>query len=82
VAALSDADRALLAAEMQRNADCPGGVSKAQLRAVVNAIDDWWDATGSVDGNAAIPQPQRGVMTTKQKARVFMEYLRRRYEVT
>lgn len=78
---LIDSDRAALSAEIQRGANCPGGLTKAQLRAVVNAMDDWWE-TVALAGNAAIPQPQRGILTTKQKAALFMLVLRRRYEVS
>lgn len=75
------ADRANLAAEIQRTSDCPGQITKPQLRAVVDAMDDWWETVAAA-GNSAIPQPQRGILTTKQKAALFMMVLRRRYEVT
>lgn len=75
-------DRADITAQIQREADCPGGLSKAQLRAVYNALDAWWEATGAAAGNAAIPQPQRGILTGKQKAAIFMSLLRRKYERT
>lgn len=81
MAALPDIDRANLTAEIQRTSDCPGGVTKPQLRAVVNAMDDWWETVAAA-GNTAIPQPQRGILTTKQKAALFMLLLRRKYEVS
>lgn len=82
MAVLSTSDRAELTAEAQRTEDCPGGITKARLRAAFNALDDWWEATGAPGANAAIPQPQRGIMTTRQKAALFMRLLRRRYEVS
>lgn len=82
MAVLSDPNRAELTAELQRTADCPGNLTKPQLRAVYNALDDWWETTGAAAANAAIPQPQRGLLTTKQKAAMFMALLRKRYEVT
>jgi hypothetical protein len=82
MAVLSDTDRANLSAEIQRTPDCPGAITKAQLREVFNAIDDWWETTGAAAANAAIPQPQRGLLTTRQKAAIFMMVLRRRYEVS
>lgn len=75
MAVLSDANRALLSAEIQRGPDCPGMLTKNQIRAVYNALDDWWDTTGSVAANAAIPQPQRGLLTAKIKAAIFMHLL-------
>lgn len=68
--------------EVMRTADCPGGLTKAQLLDVVNALDDWWEATGAAAANAAIPQPQRGILTTRQKARLFMMLLEARYKVS
>ena len=82
MAVLPDADRAALTAEIQRTEDCPGTLVKAQLRAVYDALDNWWDATGSIAANAAIPQPQRGLLTPRQKAAIFMHLLRRKYEVS
>lgn len=82
MAVLSAADRALLTAEIQRTPDSHGAITKAQRRAVYDALDDWWETTGAALGNAAIPLPQRTNMTPKQKAAVFMRLLRRKYEVT
>lgn len=79
MAVLPAQDRADLTAEVQRTPDCPGGVSKAQLRAVYDALDDWWETTGSASANTAIPQPQRGILTAKQKAAIFMTLLAKRY---
>jgi hypothetical protein len=80
--ALVDAERAALTAEIQRTTDCPGELTKPQLRAVYDALDDWWEATGAAAANAAIPQPQRVLLTTKQKAAILMRLLAKRYEVT
>lgn len=41
--------------------------SKPDLAAVVSAIDDWCTANAT-SFNTAIPQPQRGLMTTQQKS--------------
>lgn len=82
MAALPDADRAEVTADVQRVAENPGApMSKAQLRAVVNALDDWWETTGAASANAAIPQPQRGLMTVRQKAYLFMRVLNEKYKV-
>ncbi len=79
---LTTEQRQVLFAGVMRITDCPGGITKSQLLDVVNALDDWWDATGAAAANAAIPQPQRGILTTKQKARLFMALLAARYEVS
>jgi hypothetical protein len=50
------------------------------LLALVAAIDDWIIAN-QVDFNATLPQPARGVLTTRQKAWVFSLILRRRWRV-
>lgn len=80
MAVLSNATRALITAEIQRTTNCPGGVTKAQLRAVFDALDDWWETTGAGLANAAIPQPQRGSMTTLQKYAVLMLVLAKKVE--
>jgi len=77
---LTDPVRADLTAEIQRTSDCPGGLTKPQLRAAYNAIDDWWE-TVALDANNAIPQPQRGILTNKQKAAMLTRMLAKRYEV-
>ena len=82
MAALTNQQRSEDVAEIQRTPDCPGAITKPQLRAAYNALDDWWEATGAAAANAAIPQPQRGLMTTRQKASLFFVLLRRKYEVS
>lgn len=82
MAALPIQDRADITAEAQRTPECPGGLTKAQLRAVVGALDDYWEATGAAAANAAIPQPQRGILSARQKAFLFQRVLERRYKVS
>ena len=55
-------------------------VTKNDLLAVFNALDDWFDANAATV-NAAIPQPQRGQLTARQKARIFALILRARFNV-
>lgn len=78
---LTTEQRRAIFVKIMRTADCLGGLTKAQLLAVVDALDDWWEATGAAAANAAIPQPQRGILTNKQKARLFVALLEARYEV-
>lgn len=82
MATLPIQDRAGITADVQRTPECPGGVTKAQLRAVVDALDDYWEATGAAAANAAIPQPQRGILSARQKAFLFQRVLERRYKVS
>lgn len=77
--ALTTGDRAEVNAELQRRFSvdalaCP--VSKADLRAAVDAVDDWVDANSS-SFNTAIPQPARGALTTTQKA-LLLDYVVRK----
>jgi hypothetical protein len=82
VAALSDADRAQLTADFQSDPDLLGesfgAMTKADLRAAVNALDDYLDANATTI-NAAIPQPARGALTSRQKARLLVYVIRLRY---
>lgn len=78
----ADVANAIQRVEYAKRAECPGQISKVQLAAVIAAVDDWWETTGAAAANAAIPQPQRGLLTPKQKAVLFMRILERRYEVT
>lgn len=55
-------------------------VTKADLLVVFNALDDWFNANVATI-NAAIPQPQRGQLTARQKARIFALILRARFNV-
>lgn len=79
MAVLASQDRADIVAEIQRTSECTSSITKVQLRAVINALDDWWEATGAGLANAAIPQPQRGSMTVRQKAYLFQAILDKKY---
>lgn len=48
-----------------------GNLTKAQLKAAIDAIDTWVDANAA-SFNTGIPQPARGTLTAKQKARLLM----------
>lgn len=79
---LTTEQRRAIGVKIMRTGDCPGGLTKPQLVEVIDALDDWWEASGAAAANVAIPQPQRGILTTKQKARLFMALLAARYEVS
>ena len=55
-------------------------LTKPELRAAVDAMDDWID-TNQAAFNAAIPQPARGALTTKQKAGLVALVVERRFKV-
>ena len=56
-------------------------LSKPDLRAAVNAIDDWVDANAAAF-NTAIPQPARGTLTAKQKAQLLFHVVSKRFDTT
>jgi hypothetical protein len=78
MAALSDAERKALWAQFMSDASAENQVLpllKTDLRAAVDAIDDWID-------NTALPQPAKDALTAKQKAQLIMYVVRKRFEVT
>jgi len=84
MAVLPDADRAQLWADLMREMSAGAescGVIKADLRAAIDAADAWADANAA-SYNAALPQPARGALTARQKARLLMYVIKRRYEVS
>lgn len=82
MALLSDAGRHDVWAEFQ--ADCGRdrtplpGVTKAELRAAVDAIDSWLD-TNFTALNAAIPQPARAALPKEVKVRLAVAVIKQRY---
>ena len=81
MAVLADSDRVALWAQWMRDNTGTISIVKADLRAAVNAIDDWVDANAA-SFNTAIPQPARANLTVKQKAMLLMYVIKRRFEVT
>ena len=76
---LSEADRVALWAQfMDDNADPIGALTKVQLRAAGDALDQFLSDNASAI-NSAIPQPARAVLTAPQKARLLMVVIERRY---
>jgi len=84
MAVLPDSDRVLVFAYIMRNLSdrrdaC--SITKADLKAAVDAADSWADSNSS-SYNLALPQPARSALTSKQKAEILSFVIRRRYEVT
>lgn len=78
--ALSEADRQAVSAELQRNWSrlvLPCGITKAQLKAAVDAIDTWCD-DNQTSFNTAIPMPARATLSADQKAWLLCYVVRRR----
>ena len=83
MAILADADRIDIWAEFMRNRSAahePFGVlTKVDLRAAVNAIDQWVSDNASAF-NTAIPQPARAQLTAPQKALLLQYVVAKRFE--
>lgn len=81
MAALPDNDRAAIWSAFMSELSSvrePIAVTKTDLRAAFNAVDDWVDANAA-SLNAAIPQPARAALTRQQKARLLMLVIRQRF---
>lgn len=82
MAALSAGDRLLCYSDFVREVGVDretfNGVTKADLKAAVNALDDFM-VTNATAINTAIPQPARTSLTAAQKARMLMWVIRYRY---
>lgn len=79
MAIMPDADRAAVTADWMRdNTITLGAVTKADLRAMMNALDQYLSDNAAAI-NLAIPQPARGQLTTKQKALALTAVVARRY---
>ena len=83
MAVLSDADRVVVfrrIMERLSHSRVPISITKADLRAAVNAVDDWIN-TNAAAYNTAIPQPARGALTASQKAELLSAVALRKFEV-
>jgi len=81
MAVLSDTDRAQLWADFMRDRSAardPLGLSKAELRAAADALDQFLSDNAAAI-NSAIPQPARSALTTPQKALLLQYVIQKRY---
>lgn len=81
MAVLADQDRFDLWADYMRDravGAVGGTMSKADLRAAVNALDDFMN-TNAAAINSAIPLPARTVLTQAQKALLLVYVIQKRY---
>lgn len=80
MAVLSNADRIAVWTEWMRQNKIAitGALTKAELRAAVDALDDFLN-TNATTINNAIPLPARTVLTTPQKAALLSFVVMRRW---
>lgn len=84
MAVLSNADRLAIWGEFMRTAENilgAGGLTKAELRAAVDAVDQWCDDNTS-SFNTAIPLPARTTLSARQKSALLRYVTFRRWEIS
>jgi hypothetical protein len=77
MAAMGESDRARCAAQFARDNTEPTSITKADLRAALNAADDWIEANAAAY-NSALPQPARSALSSTQKTLLFVYVAMRR----
>lgn len=80
MAVLADQDRFDAWADYMRDAriGAMAALTKPQLRAALDALDDYISANAAAI-NSAIPQPARGALTASQKALLLEYVINKRY---
>lgn len=73
-------ERAAVTASIMRDPLCPGTVTKAQLRAAVDAADQWADDNAAAF-NTALPAAFRNNATAKEKALLLMYVISKRNDL-
>lgn len=86
MAVLTDADRKDIWASIMRQEEISvkltpavTGLLKLELRAAVDAIDQWI-SDNAASFNAAIPQPARSALSSSQKAAILSYIASKRYK--
>jgi hypothetical protein len=83
MAVLNEVSRVEVWADLMRQLSNDGdsiGINKVDLRAAVNALDDFMDNNeGAV--NSALPQQARSALTVQQKALLLSFVVLKRYKV-
>ncbi len=77
---LIEFDRFTVWADLMRLDESYSGMSKVDLRAAVNAVDDWIEAN-QASFNAALPLPARTALTARQKTLLFMAVAAQKFKV-
>lgn len=78
MAAMSNQNRFDCWADFMRTEEAFLGLTKAELRAAIDACDQW-ASDNAAAFNTAIPQPARSALTATQKARLLSLIIRKRY---
>lgn len=77
MAIMSDEERRRCWAQFMRANAEPISITKADLRAALNATDQWIDDNAGAY-NLALPQPARGALSATQKTLLFVYVAMRR----
>ena len=77
MAVMPEADRAQCMAQFIRDQKEAMGLTKAELRAALDATDAWIDSNATAF-NSALPQPARGTLSATQKTLLFCYVAMRR----
>ena len=80
MAVLSDPNRVLVWTDWMRENAETVSITKADLRAAINAADDWANSNAAAY-NTALPQPARGALTAAQKARILSYVIFKRWQL-
>ncbi len=83
MAALIDAERIVVLKRLMARLSItrtPISISKTELKAAVDAVDNWIEANAA-SYNSAIPQPARSNLTVAQKAELLSAVALRKFEV-
>lgn len=78
MAILSEQDRIETWAEWMRQNRDTISITKPELRAAVDALDDWFDQNGTTLNNI-LPLPARSGLSTSQKAALLSAVIAKRY---
>jgi len=80
MAVMTDPQRLIAWAKFMRRRLGDWNVTKTDLRAALDALDDWFDTNASTVNNI-FPEPFKSNATTAQKAALLAYVLLERYEV-
>ena len=87
MAVLTNEDRAELWAQFMRtacarneNISAGGAMTKQELRAAVDAVDQWV-SDNQASFNTALPEPAKSVLSADHKAKLLVFIVKKRWEV-
>ena len=77
MAVMNEQNRARTLAQLMRDNSEPMGLTKAELRAALDATDDWQEANAA-SFNTALPVKARNTLSATQKTLLFVYVAMRR----